>query len=282
MGCAIKQSDNLKLAYSQISYFLQIYYFRQVHRAKWVFSVSYSHLKLLQFWIFFKNQELFYAKCISADEYHSSKRPLLQRLAIQGVELDCKDVIIGDPTTTTTKSQEDEEEEQWSVIELRDKETPTSADKTKKHKTPIKSLINWKNKDKRAKDKNTETATPSILMPESSEKSKRKPFRSLFDKEQKWKFDGLKKWKKNNNCEQGEPHLLSEERSDDNSSSVNCTLVASPIGEGPDTKRIKKKIHSNGASSDFFIDKVLGDNIKKELSRIQTELSATHPNLNLS
>nr|CAD1823112.1 unnamed protein product [Ananas comosus var. bracteatus] len=29
-------------------------------------------------------QELLYAKCISAEDYHSSKRPLLQRLAVQG------------------------------------------------------------------------------------------------------------------------------------------------------------------------------------------------------
>ncbi|CAL9155299.1 unnamed protein product [Musa hybrid cultivar] len=46
-------------------------------------------------------QELYYAKCISAEEYHSSKRPLLQRLAVQGVELDCRDVIVRCPTMST-------------------------------------------------------------------------------------------------------------------------------------------------------------------------------------
>ncbi|KAI0496672.1 hypothetical protein KFK09_022996 [Dendrobium nobile] len=44
----------------------------------------------------------------------------------------------------------------------------------------------------------------------------------------------------------------------------------------------RKQIHSDGSSSDFFIDKVLGENIKKELSRIQSELSATNQNMNFS
>ena len=256
-------------------------------------------------------QELFYAKCISADEYHSSKRPLLQRLAVQGVELDCKDIIIGDSSMAL-------EEEEWSVIELRDKESPAPAEKAK-HRAPIKSFINWRGgKDKKEPPSsiknaaaNTETSS-SIMMPESSpmapppksEKSKRKPFRSLFDKEEKaedanaatskkkttpvkkqWGLDGFKKWKRasSEEDESATPYLVSGERSDDaTTTSVTCTLVASPIGEGPDTKRIKKKLHFDGSSSDFFIDKVLGDNIKKELSRIQSELSATHPNLNLS
>ncbi|KAK6131862.1 hypothetical protein DH2020_034385 [Rehmannia glutinosa] len=32
-------------------------------------------------------QELLHAKCISEDEYHASKRPLLQRLAVQGAKI---------------------------------------------------------------------------------------------------------------------------------------------------------------------------------------------------
>ena len=99
------------------------------------------------------------------------------------------------------------------------------------------------------------------------------------------------------------------ERSD---SEVHVRLVASPMGEGPDTKLIKRKLLSDGSPSDFFIDKVrhckfgvlmlelildielklnlahfynvqvVGDKIKKELSRIQTELCTSNPNLKFS
>lgn len=41
-------------------------------------------------------------------------------------------------------------------------------------------------------------------------------------------------------------------------------------------------MHPDGGASDFFIDKVLGENIKKELSRIQSELNTTNPNLSFS
>ncbi|XP_028792414.1 uncharacterized protein LOC114748219 [Neltuma alba] len=109
-----------------------------------------------------------------------------------------------------------------------------------------------------------------------AEKLKRKPFKSLFQKEQRdgpeatkkhqWGFDGFKKWKKS--------------ESEDEAPSSQGTIRT--LGEGPDTKLIKKKLHSDGAPSDFFIDKVLGERIKKELSRIQTELSTTNPSLQFS
>ncbi|XP_077236712.1 uncharacterized protein LOC143878292 [Tasmannia lanceolata] len=305
-------------------------------------------------------QELFYAKCISVDEYHSSKRPLLQRLAVQGVEIDCRDVIVGGPTN---------QEEEWSVIELKDEQCliskSTTPSKTKdKHRSPMKqikgavSMINVTSPYKSGKSKGnkgipifaSEPLCPvdqnrpyysitntsesfkenpfwenppngkgrvdenqSILMPESSppkptkigsekgtDKVKKKVFGTLFQREQsgenrgnlvcdpdevgksakkRLNFDGFKKWKKSKwEDESTMPYLPTGERSDDVSSTP-CVLVASPIGEGPNTKRIKKKIHSDGSASDFFIDKVLGDNIKKELSRIQKELCTTNPNL---
>lgn len=126
----------------------------------------------------------------------------------------------------------------------------------------------------------------SVLMPESSqnvpvkeEKVKKKSFRTLFQKEQMegsgkkertpaeekrtpkssrtpWGFDGLRKWKRSNwEDEATTPYLPPGERSDD-ASSLPCALVPSPVGEGPDTKRIKKKMHPDGGASDFFIDKV--------------------------
>ncbi|XP_010913368.1 uncharacterized protein [Elaeis guineensis] len=261
-------------------------------------------------------QELFYAKCITAEEYHSSKRPLLQRLAVQGAEIDCRDVIISTPATSS--------EEEWTVIDLRDKEPAMTTEKAK-HKTPIRSFISnvaspcklWRGKGKENSvnfwEKNQNGDRSSILMmPESSplvpvksETTRRKPFHALFQREQRdqnenkdpsiprpeervpkslkkqWGLDGIKKWKRNNAEEDSTTDLPHGERSDD-ASSVPCVLVASPIGEGPDTKRIKKKMHSDGSTSDFFIDKVLGENIKKELSRIQLELCAKDPNLSFS
>ncbi|KAF8364780.1 hypothetical protein HHK36_033246 [Tetracentron sinense] len=59
-------------------------------------------------------QELFYTKCISVDDYHSSKRPLLQRLAVQGAEIEVRDVIVAGPKENS--------EEEWSVIEFKDEQ----------------------------------------------------------------------------------------------------------------------------------------------------------------
>lgn len=76
-------------------------------------------------------QELLYAKCISSEQYHSSKRPLLQRLAVQGVEIDSRDVIVGGHAGT--------EEEQWSVIELTE-ESPAAKENKPKQLSSIKPI----------------------------------------------------------------------------------------------------------------------------------------------
>ncbi|XP_039051376.1 uncharacterized protein LOC120192714 [Hibiscus syriacus] len=167
--------------------------------------------------------------------------------------------------------------------------------------------------------KGKESETKSILMQEETfpiesmkengsgtDKAKRKPFKTLFHREQReghdggggdngpgseekasksakkqWGFDGIKKWRRNDSEDEIAPLPLNE-RSDNEAFMGSCQVVASPIGEGPDTKQIKRKLLSDGAPSDFFIDKVLGDKIKKELSRIQAELSTTNPNLKFS
>ncbi|KAK1268659.1 hypothetical protein QJS04_geneDACA005343 [Acorus gramineus] len=262
-------------------------------------------------------QDLLYAKCISENEYHSSKRPLLQRLAVQGAEIECRDVIVAGPMMA------DQPEEEWSVIELKDedciddKESQSKARRRSPMKK-IKSAISFY-KSEKGRSKNDTMNRPSldasntnsILMnhcsppppiktdrEEGMEKVKRKGFQSLIHREVKdgkssggdsvsnsgkkqWGFDGFKKWKKSSEDESTTPYLPPGERSDD-ASSVPCMLVASPIGEGPDTKRIKKVIHPDGSSSDFFLDKVLGENIKKELSQIQAELCSTNQNLSFS
>ncbi|KAL6221348.1 hypothetical protein ACLB2K_009099 [Fragaria x ananassa] len=271
-------------------------------------------------------QELLYAKCISEDEYHSSKRPLLQRLAVQGAEIEARDVIV---SGAPVKEAKENAEEEWSVIDLKDdknltnKEGSNSKSNKGKHGSAMKqikgaaSVLGFVSPYKQGKNReersifdlanNSKLETSSILMQESlppvkesgsSDRTKRKPFRNLFQKEgngdencvekeqqtpsksakKKWGFDGLKKWKRNESEDETTPLPLNE-RSDDE---VHVRLVASPMGEGPDTKLIKRKLLSDGSPSDFFIDKVVGDKIKKELLRIQTELCTANPNLKFS
>ncbi|EXB87681.1 hypothetical protein L484_006425 [Morus notabilis] len=303
-------------------------------------------------------QELLYAKCISSEEYHSSKRPLLQRLAVHGAEIEARDVIAG----ALPKDPKENSEEEWSVIDLKDencslsKENSNSKSKSSKQSSAMKqikgaaSVFGFVSSYKPGKNREEksifdleasklassnpnwdgnlmgkENETSSILMagtfmPEpvkesggGMDKSKRKPFKALFQREQRdghgssgggggsgggdhgancgetvskptkkhWGFDGFKKWNKNESDDETTPLPLNE-RSDSDAYSNSCQLVASPAGEGPDTKLIKKKLHKDGAPSDFFIDKVLGDKIKKELSRIQSELCTTNPNLKFS
>ncbi|GLT85542.1 hypothetical protein SLE2022_037300 [Rubroshorea leprosula] len=293
-------------------------------------------------------QELLYAKCITEEEYHSSKRPLLQQLAVQGAEIEARDIIV-------SKQQENQEEE-WSVIDLKDEscllngcnsQPCTKSNSAVKQIKEAASVFGFLSSHKASKNrteksifdsepkfsvfsstkndlacsgenpfwdsdlKNIGSQTKSILMQETSSiesinikksggstanKVKRKPFRTLFHREQReedggencpgseekgpkdakkqWGFDGFKKWKKNDSDDETAPLHLNE-RSD-------SEAYIRSIGEGPDTKQIKRNLHANGSPSDFFIDKVLGDKIKKELSRIQTELSTTNPNLQFS
>lgn len=141
--------------------------------------------------------------------------------------------------------------------------------------------------------KENESETRSVLMRESLsnesaikgsgsgnniDKAKRKPFRTLFHREQRegqnggeygvdleergsksakkqWGFEGFKKWKRNDPEDETAPLPLNE-RSDSEAFLESCKLVPNPVGEGPNTREIKKKLHSNGAPSDFFIDKV--------------------------
>ncbi|XP_050215151.1 uncharacterized protein LOC126666195 [Mercurialis annua] len=271
-------------------------------------------------------QELLYAKCISEDEYHSSKRPLLQRLAVQGAEIEARDVFVAGP-----KDLKENPEEKWSIIDLKDEKSLVSKENFPFKNRPnpnsvikqqIKGAVSvfgfgsshklTKHRDEKsifdieangAENPVGYSETKSILMQQSlpnesanengsNGKIKRKPFRNLIMKDhvhdggggencvkseeklsksakKQW---GFKKWsKKNDSDDETNPLPLNNERSDYGS-----------YREGPDTKLIKKKLHSDGSASDFFIDKVLGDKIKKELSRIQTELCTTNPNLKFS
>lgn len=269
-----------------------------------------------------------YAKCISEDEYHSSKRPLLQRLAVQGAEIEARDVIVAGLPPKDPKENTDQE--QWSVIDLKDEKCLLNKDKDKsnsknksKHGSAMKqikgaaSVLGFVSPYKQGKSREErsifdlpesskvsssssskhelgyhykENEARSILMPESlpqepvkesgsSDRTRRKPFKNLFQREQReghgvgggggnhgheneqtpsksakkqWGFDGFKKWKRSDSEDETTPLPLNE-RSD---SEVHLKLVSSPMGEGPDTKLIKRKLLSDGSPSDFFIDKV--------------------------
>ncbi|XP_008443910.1 uncharacterized protein LOC103487390 isoform X1 [Cucumis melo] len=293
--------------------------------------VEHEHPVILRDKLLFL-QELLYAKCITADEYHSSKRPLLQRLAVQGAEIEARDVILAD----SKENMKENSEEEWSIIDLRDEKTSQKSNSNSKNKS--KHMLGMKHirgaasvfsfglsekSERNRKEKSifdfenqlcNNSESHSILMPESSsnkemreEKAKRRPFRTLFqghgsggdganygpDYEERmnksgkkqWGLNGLKKWKRDETEDETAPLPL-HERSDSEAfwgSSNSTQLATSPLGEGPNTKMMKRKLHSNGSPSDFFIDKkVLGEKIKKELSRIQSELNTSNPNLKFS
>ncbi|XP_042000851.1 uncharacterized protein LOC121750390 isoform X1 [Salvia splendens] len=76
-----------------------------------------------------------------------------------------------------------------------------------------------------------------------------------------WGFDGLKKWRRNET-----KHEIAQFSSVDEEEGYGGKLVPNPVGEGPDTRQIKRKLHPNGAPADFFVDKVVAENIKAALA----------------
>ncbi|KAJ1436975.1 hypothetical protein SESBI_03810 [Sesbania bispinosa] len=118
------------------------------------------------------------------------------------------------------------------------------------------------------------------------EKSKRKPFRILFHREKReehgggeeegkggksakkqWEIDGFKKGKRSDSDDETAPLSLNE-RSDSEAYLASYQPFTKASDEG--LMLMKNKLHSDGSPSHFSIgDK---DKIKKEVSRIQTEL----------
>ncbi|KAK4793455.1 hypothetical protein SAY86_023890 [Trapa natans] len=284
-------------------------------------------------------EELLYSKCITEGEYHFSKRPLLQRLAVQGAEIGAPDVIVAPSEEARQKNNNDPPDEEWSVIDLKDENCLHSRENSShsKSKSTVKHHIkgaaasafgfglsshktsegkhaksifdtfpqnpNLKNEFGQFKGnpfwysqlkKGGEREKTSILMSASSPPPpiqplqgpvnlNRKPFQALFsgkdgvDKSKKsskkqWGglVDGLKKWKKHDSDDETAPLSMNEK---------SCNEGYLFLGEGPDKKLIKRKLHSDGSPSDFLVDKVLGEKIKKELSRIQKELCTRNPSL---
>lgn len=266
-------------------------------------------------------QELVYAKCISEEEYHASKRPLLQRLAIQGAEIDARDVIVG--------AQKQTSNEEWSEIDLKDEKwlgnqecmlTSKSNSKVKKMRGAA-SVFGFVSPDKNGKLKENDARNASsssystanhggsdgfnsILMEESlpSAASVMDEKQSIGGKGRKppggggsglnqaegrekvrpgkrgWVFDGFKKWRRSDSKDEIAPFSSSVDDKPDEEG-YDGKLVPNPVGEGADTRQIKRKLHPNGAPTDFFVDKVVAENIKKQLSRFRTEITAKNPDV---
>lgn len=223
----------------------------------------------------------------------------MQRLAVQGAKIDARDVIAG-----KSKDLKENSEEEWSVIDLKDdkslmnKENLNSKGKSS-HGSALKqikgaaSVFGFVSSNKHEKSifdspplHKQQSEGKTILMEESEPpkpakesgggSSKRKPFRTLFHKEQRegngggseveqrggksvkkqWGFDGLKKWKRNELDDDETAPLPLNQRSDSEAFLASSQSFTRAVGDGPDTKLIKKKLHSDGSPSDFFIDKV--------------------------
>lgn len=114
---------------------------------------------------------------------------------------------------------------------------------------PVKTDKGWRKtafQDLFRREKRDEDENRDPLMAEPEEQKPVKPAKKQW---------GLR-WKRGGNEDKSTtPALPPGDRSDD-ASSVACAVVPSPIGEGPDTKSIKKKMHSDGSASGFIIDKV--------------------------
>lgn len=244
---------------------------------------------------------------------------MLQRLAVQGAQIEARDVIVAKPKDP---KENNNSEEEWSVIDLKDdkclmnnkenlssktRSNQGSALKQIKGAASVFGFVSSHKHGKNGTEKSIfdspsslSTENPfwdaakgkqreggSILMEETgppepakesgggSEKMKRKPFRTLFHREghggggsvpeaeqragksvkKQWGFEGFKKWKRNDSDDETAPLPLNE-RSDSEAYSASSQAHPRALGEGPDTKLIKKKLHSDGSPSDFFIDKV--------------------------
>ena len=248
-------------------------------------------------------QELLYAKCISEGEYHFSKRPLLQKLAAQGAEIEARDVIVAG-----SKDMKQTSEEEWSVIDLKDeqclanKENSNSNKKSKQGRKQVKgatSVFGFVSSYKPGKTSMGKSIfeSPYLHMNElgqskeipfrnGPDKVKRKPFRTLFHREKREGHDGgggggghglepdaragksgKKQWKKSDPDDETVPLALNE-KSHNGAYSASYQLVTRSLGEEPDTKLMKNNLHSRGSHSEISID----DKVLRFLSLFQTVL----------
>ncbi|KAJ1290784.1 hypothetical protein BS78_02G269700 [Paspalum vaginatum] len=262
-------------------------------------------------------QELLFAKCISAAEYNASKAPLVQRLAALGVVVDCPDAEVSaeewseidlrDPTPPAAAAAADKPKHKAFITPWKSR-SKKDQDASSAPRPPLAPV------DQNASVLMVAESSPSEAVPPSGkpDKGKRRHLTAMFHgggngaenkeptgeeaadeketvkgkKKSSWGFDGIKKWKKAGGCSNSEAAITVEqlERAPPRSSYNECRLEASPVAiSGPDAKRAKTHTATgDDSASELLRDKVLVENTKKELSRIQTELSSTNPNLSFS
>ncbi|OEL25550.1 hypothetical protein BAE44_0013432 [Dichanthelium oligosanthes] len=265
-------------------------------------------------------QELLYAKCISAAEYNASKAPLVERLAALGVVVDCpdaevsaeewSDIDLRDPPPPASAAASDKPKHKAFITPWKSR-SKKEQDASSAPRPPLAPVD--QNNGKNASVLMAESSPSETVPSAKADKGKRRHLAAMFNsggnccenknpageegideketvkgkKKSSWGFDGLKKWKKSG-CTSGEAAATVEppERSLPRSSHSECRLEASPMAaSGPDAKRAKTKLHTatgDDSASELLHDKVLVENTKKELSRIQAELSSTNRNLNFS
>ncbi|KAK3132696.1 hypothetical protein QOZ80_6AG0526420 [Eleusine coracana subsp. coracana] len=265
-------------------------------------------------------QELLYARCVSAAEYNASKAPLVQRLAALGVVVDCPDaepsaeewseIDLRDPPPAAAAAVAEKPKHKAFITPWKSR-SKKEQDANSASRQPLASVDqnNPKNASVLMAESSPSEAAPASGKPE---KGKRRHLAAMFQssgngsenkdpaaeegvddkeaakgkKKSSWGFDGLKKWKKAS-CSAGNEEAVEHNLAapPPRSSHSECRLEASPVAvaSGPDAKRAKTKLHSATADdSASELLHVLVENTKKELSRIQAELSSTNRNLNFS
>ncbi|KAJ8560787.1 hypothetical protein K7X08_022647 [Anisodus acutangulus] len=198
-------------------------------------------------------QELLYAKCISEEEHHSSKRMknLILAKKIREKQNSALKQIKGAASVFGFAKHGKIKEERGIL-------NPVSENRSLSERNELGvSTENpfWNTKN--------DSETKSILMVESlpkpmKVKKQKKPFKGLFGvgdqhrpepesegkssksgKKLTWGFDGFKKWKKNDSEDETAPLSLNEKS--DGGGTYLGQLVAEPVGGGgPDTKQIKR------------------------------------------
>lgn len=215
---------------------------------------------------------------------------MIQRLAVQGAELEATDVIVGGPKDP---KENNSSEEEWSVIDLKDencllnKENSNPKHKSKQGSSAMKqikgaaSVLSFVSSHKPGKNRTGKSifdspasnlnSTPSKSSSsvsskiefgysfwknqKSEEKSKRKPFRTLFrggggggEAEEGGEERSGKK--KNGDCSDDDTAPLPlNERSDSEThmaSSWTVTKLPREEEEEDNSKVMKKKLHSDG------------------------------------
>ncbi|XP_057434063.1 uncharacterized protein LOC130726775 isoform X2 [Lotus japonicus] len=250
-------------------------------------------------------QELLDAKCISEGEYHSSRRPLLQRLAAQGGEIGGRDVMV----VAEAQDREQNSEEEWSVIDLKDDQClmnkENSNSNKKKTRKNFKGAFSFGSSNKHGKHSKEKSIfdSPSLQMhsahskiPSSTiyannetrhakdsplwdgpENFKRKPFGILFHREKKEGHSGgdqvLEPEGRTTKKQWGFKGFEKLRKNDLDDETAPLSLLMEN----------KLHLHSDVSPSEFSIsDKVSEDKINKEVSIIQTELRSTNTNAKFS